>query len=46
MGQRAIGILQARDPVFTSLGSATEVRFSVQNTFIVKPHHLSRQCIS
>jgi hypothetical protein len=46
MSQRAIGILQARDPVFTSLGSATEVRFSVQNIFIVKPHHLSRRCIS
>ena len=46
MSQKAIGILQARGPVFTSLGSATEVGFSVQNIFIVKPHHLSRRCIS
>ena len=46
MSQKAIGILQARGPVFISLGTATEVGFSVQNIFIVKPHHLSRRCIS
>ena len=46
MSQKAIGSQQARGPIFTSLGSATEVGFSVQNIFIVKPHHLSRRCIS
>jgi len=46
MSQKAIGNLQARGRVFTSLGPAIEVRFSVQKIFIEKPHHLSRRCIS
>ena len=46
MSQKAIGNLHARGRVSTSLGPAIEVGFSVQNIFIVKPHHLSRRCIS
>ena len=46
MSKKAIGNQQARGPVFTSIESATEVGFAVQNILIVKPHHLSRRCIS
>jgi hypothetical protein len=46
MSQKAIGTLQARGPVFTSLGSAIEVGFSVQNVLIVLPQNFSRRCIS